>query len=85
MARCKFCKKDMEIAVSCRNRREVFEGDKHLSPVRAKGDCGDCNVKAGKIHHPGCDQEECPNCGGQLISCDCGHTGCYPVKRGRKE
>lgn len=90
IAKCKFCKRDMKVAVSCIDRREVFEVDKHQPlkekpPVRADRDCGDCNVKEGSIHHPGCDQERCPNCGGQLISCDCGHTGCYPVKRGRKE
>ena len=33
--------------------------------------CPDCNVAPGGIHHSNCDQEYCPKCGGQLISCDC--------------
>ena len=33
--------------------------------------CPDCNVVPGGKHHAGCDQEYCPKCGGQLISCDC--------------
>jgi hypothetical protein len=33
--------------------------------------CPDCNVVPGGKHHFNCDHEECPKCGGQLISCDC--------------
>ena len=33
--------------------------------------CHDCNTPLGGYHHPGCDNERCPICGGQLISCDC--------------
>ena len=36
--------------------------------------CPDCNVAPGGRHHAGCDQEYCPKCGGQLISCDCFDT-----------
>jgi hypothetical protein len=37
--------------------------------------CPDCNVTAGGNHHANCDQENCPKCGGQLISCDCFDDG----------
>ena len=33
--------------------------------------CHDCGVEEGQIHHDGCDNERCPFCGMQLISCDC--------------
>jgi hypothetical protein len=35
------------------------------------GRCRDCMASDGNFHHPGCDQEECPKCRGQLISCGC--------------
>ena len=33
--------------------------------------CHDCLVEPGQRHMPGCDVEQCPSCGRQLISCDC--------------
>jgi len=33
--------------------------------------CHDCNAMPGQYHHPGCDMEECPKCGNQLLMCDC--------------
>lgn len=36
-----------------------------------KSPCHDCAVIKGEFHVPDCDVEECPSCGGQLISCDC--------------
>lgn len=33
--------------------------------------CHDCGAKQGELHHPGCDSEECPRCGGQYFACKC--------------
>ena len=33
------------------------------------GVCHDCAAKFGEQHHAGCDEECCPACGLQLISC----------------
>src|SRR5262249_14094682 len=39
--------------------------------------CHDCGVAHGGYHHPGCDVEECPRCGRQLISCNCHEAGAF--------
>lgn len=33
--------------------------------------CHDCGVEHGEAHHEGCDAASCPNCGGQLLCCNC--------------
>jgi hypothetical protein len=33
--------------------------------------CPDCGVPAGVMHEQGCDLEQCPNCGRQLLTCNC--------------
>lgn len=33
--------------------------------------CSDCAAAIGEYHGPYCDQEECPCCGGQMLSCEC--------------
>lgn len=80
MAKCEYCNKDMLKAHGC-VRIPIKHNGKEYEPIKVgdPGDwcydsnerCGDCNAKYGHYHHPGCDCERCPVCGGQLISCDC--------------
>jgi hypothetical protein len=40
----------------------------YLAPT-ADGSCPDCGVAEGELHKRGCDREQCPECGQQLIGC----------------
>lgn len=40
-----------------------------------KGNCPDCSVRLGGLHHDNCDREECPSCGGQWLMDECGEKG----------
>jgi hypothetical protein len=47
-------------------------GQGHSVPIDGMPDlCHDCGVEKGGYHHPGCDMETCPRCGGQIIYCNC--------------
>lgn len=81
MAKCGFCKRDMLTACDCIKVPIVIDKEEY-EPIKmgAVGDfcestnierCHDCGAMKGNYHHPGCDCERCPKCGGQLISCGC--------------
>jgi len=74
MAICNGCKREMLETDGCDCLPFKFpEGV--IQPIKNKGEdgerCHDCNCKIGEYHHPGCDMERCPKCGGQVISCGC--------------
>ncbi len=74
MAMCQLCGREMtDLAVtSCSSTGVVFPSGDELPAIAHKGErCHDCNVTEGGYHHPNCDIERCPRCGGQLISCGC--------------
>ena len=82
MAKCECCNREMLKAAGCIDKYIRYADEKDFVRIRfgkerrfggetATGRCPDCNVKAGHFHHPGCDIEECPRCGQQLLSCSC--------------
>jgi hypothetical protein len=55
-----------------RDLPRVRYGQERIDWGAERQPCHDCRVQAGQLHVPSCDVEECPNCGEQAITCDCG-------------
>lgn len=79
MAICDYCKRDKLHSDSCISEPIKIEGE-FYTPIKYGNEennysdferCPDCNVIKGGYHHPGCDVERCPKCGGRIISCGC--------------
>ena len=69
---------DERIAEAQREPAFVIEGRRYPRipygserPPWRLPECGDCRVKKGQLHVVGCDIEQCPACGWQLITCGC--------------
>lgn len=66
---CDVCNKEM--SHGCTKHWYIVDGVKLLAVKQGDdgnyGVCRDCNARPGEYHHPGCDNERCPKCGGQMI------------------
>ena len=76
MATCPYCEQEMtaDTTVSCTSKTVEYPDGTTMPVVPFTNDvykCHDCGIANGGTHHPGCDVERCPKCGGQLISCGC--------------
>ncbi len=63
---CIDCNKNMlgEGRAGC--TRKLVDGKPRI-PSAEPGNCHDCGVAPGTIHHLGCDSEICPTCGKHLL------------------
>lgn len=78
MAVCTWCDREMTSARSC-SASELHLRGEPVAMIRFGDElgwgrpsrCHDCGVGRGGFHHPGCDMQRCPLCGGQMLSCGC--------------
>ena len=80
---CDVCGQDPLNSKGCRASTILAAGKKYkrIPFLGEAGErCHDCNTLSGHYHHWGCDDEQCPVCGGQLIGCDCEDVECIVFK-----
>ena len=68
---CELCGLAMSVEASCLAGKGRIPYGSERPPAFPGDVCHDCNVARGSFHHAGCDAEDCPRCGGQLLDCDC--------------
>jgi hypothetical protein len=76
------CRQEMHDRVGCtlevfsdfaddEPRPRVRFGDETRMELGRQEHCPDCLAPRNTFHHPGCDIEQCPRCGGQALTCGC--------------
>lgn len=76
MAVCSYCDQEMTTKVGCTQTHyddfpDKIRRERIPFPQEHTTTCHDCSAPPGTLHHPGCDTERCPGCGGQAIGCGC--------------
>jgi hypothetical protein len=74
---CTRCNQEIVGGKPCLRAFEIAYPDEMLLPAipyTGSGRCPDCGTSPECTHHECCDQEECPRCHGQLITCWCSMT-----------
>ena len=87
MARCNECGGDKKTIAGCSEKfrlvkingreyeRITWAGSESICDdiqmLLSEDRCPDCHCMVGQFHHFGCDMEECPHCGRQLIGYGC--------------
>jgi hypothetical protein len=79
--KCEWCEQEMARGLACTAPAYAIAGRtfQRIAFVPSRGgldaQCHDCLTPVGGLHHPGCDVERCPKCGGQAIGCGCQEPG----------
>lgn len=78
MGECGLCNREMTDKEPCKRTKRIKFADGEVMDalpahdgIDDDGFCYDCWTPEGEMHHPRCDWETCPRCGGQLLGCDC--------------
>ena len=72
-AKLKDAQEHTSVLITAPYKRIPYGQEEWILRTKAKilSNCHDCAASIGEFHVPGCDVEECPNCGGQMIGCGC--------------